>query len=366
MRYFLIAGEKSGDEHAAGLVKSLLNNDAEGEVRGIGGDAMTSEGVKLLFHYQEIAIMGFIEVVENIFRLRRLINSCKKDIIDFHPDIVILIDSAGFNLRIAKYAQKRGHKVHYFIPPKVWAWGSWRIKTLKRSVHCLYSILPFEQEYFKNKDLEVAYFGWPSKDWLTPSINQNDFGVREGAIAFLPGSRRQEISRHLPVLLSVARMNPDLHFIIWASDSVPETVFESVVLPENVKLLYSAKEEIKRAKVAIVASGTATLEMCLLGIPQIVIYKTGLINYLLARVLIKVNHISLPNLIAGKKVVLELIQRKCNPELINQELKKILKDTDYRQRMTSEYQEIRERILKENVYDKIARDMIERINLSSS
>ncbi len=362
MKYYIIAGEKSGDQHGAGLARQLLQIDGQTVIRGIGGDAMKLADVTLLFHSREMGVMGFTEVVSHLFRLNRLVRRCKKDLISFHPDAIILIDSAGFNLRIARFAKKRGFKVFYFIPPKVWAWGKWRLKSLRKNVNHIFVTLPFEQAFFAQQGFEVTYYGSPIGEQIDSDL-QRPFKNKEcdrKLVVLLPGSRYQEITKHLSLMLEVADLNRESDFVICGVDTVSNEVYNKYHLPPNTSISFdSTFSWLRNSHVAIVASGTATLEACLLRIPQLVIYKTGWFNYLIARLFIQVKFISLVNLIADKRIVQELLQSQCNKKSIDLELNRLMSDDAYRNNMLKSYEKIAKLLPKQNTYRKIALDIKE-------
>jgi len=352
MKYYIVAGEASGEVHGAQLARRFRSDDPTCELRGIGGQKMEEAGVSLLFRFSDIAVMGFWDVLCKVLSLRGFLNRCKEDISLHRPDAVVLIDSAGFNLRIAKYTRELDHriKIFYFVPPKIWAWGGWRIKQLRHAVDQIIVLFPFEQEYFESKGLSTHYFGYPA------SSDDSSSGKRSlNQIALLPGSRLQEINSTIPVMAEVAHLFPDYQFIICGMDVIREGQYGCRKFSENVELRWNCTAEVlEGSTVAVVTSGTATLEACYAEVPQVVVYRTSSLNYWIARLLIRVRYISLVNLVAGKKVVNELIQSNFNAESLSTELNKLILDQNYRNSILNSYKEIKEKLTGRNVYDKIS------------
>ena len=347
MRYYIIAGERSGDLHAGNLVQAIAKQDSAPLFKGFGGDYMKEAGVQLTVHYREMAFMGFAEVVANLNKISRNINICKKDIMDFGPDVVILVDYGGFNTRIAKFASKRNIKVFYYITPKVWAWYQSRALTLKRNVDRMFVILPFEKEFFQRFNWEVDYVGNPVLDAVKAHQRDKDFILKnnlpEGKplIALLPGSRKQELANVLPVMASIARKFPHFQFGVAAVSNLDKSLYASLGDLPNVTFIYNDTYNLLLyARAAVVTSGTATLETALLKVPQVVIYKTSAISYIIAKSFIKVPFISLVNLIAGKEVVREMIQGEMNPVSVSEELKRLVLNENYRREMMRAYEDI--------------------------
>ena len=358
MRYYIIAGETSGDVHGARLAEILRSNDLTAEIRGVGGQLMAAAGVTLLFQYHVIAVMGFWHVIKKGIVLQGYLQRCKKDIVSFKPDVVVLIDSAGFNLRIAKYLKRQdsGIKILYFIPPKVWAWGSWRIKQLQNNVDQLVVLFPFEQEFFMARGLTAHYYGYPEND---DKPSKTD--VIPNWVALLPGSRIQEIESTLPTMLEVAKRFSGYQFVICGMDVIPEEHYRRNKFPENVELRWNNVHKVLDGSIAaIVTSGTATLQACYAGVPQVVVYKTNWINYFIARVLVKVTHISLVNLIAGQEVVKELIQTRFKTNRLSDQLTRLIEDPSYREKILNWYKEIRGKLKCESVYEKTCNLIIQK------
>lgn len=330
MKYYLVAGEASGDLHGANLIKALKAEDNDAIFRYFGGDKMQVEGGELVKHYADMAFMGFTEVLLNLRTIFKNLKACKEDISNWKPDVLILIDFPGFNLKIAEFAKKNGIKVCYYISPKIWAWNQKRVLKIKRDVDKMFCILPFEVDFYKQWGMEVDYVGNPLLDEIsqfTPDLNfrSNHQLSDKKIIAFLPGSRKQEIERLLPAMLSITAQNPDYIFVIAAAPTFNESYYHQFIGDKNVHLLFNNTYNLlHNAHVAIVASGTATLETALFKVPQVVVYKGGTISIAIARMLVKIKFISLVNLIVNKKIVTELIQEDCNTERLNQELVQIL------------------------------------------
>jgi lipid-A-disaccharide synthase len=338
MKYYLIAGERSGDLHASNLMKALLNIDDNAEFRYFGGDYMQAVSGSMTVHYCKLAFMGFWEVIKNLNTIKKYIKLCKQDIDDFKPDAIILVDYAGFNLKIAKFARKNGYWVNYYISPKVWAWNQNRALKIKSRVNRMYSILPFEVDFYKKYDWdEVKYVGNPVVESVNNHyVNSNfkdeiELVSSSKVIAVLPGSRKQEIQYILPSIIDVIRDNPHHQFCVAAVKSLPKEIYDSITFLENATLIFDDTYNLlAHADAAIVTSGTATLETALWNVPQVVIYKANWISYNIAKALVKVEFISLVNLIIGSEVVKELIQNKCTGDYITKELNNLLKNgTDY-------------------------------------
>ncbi|TAH41538.1 MAG: lipid-A-disaccharide synthase [Bacteroidetes bacterium] len=349
MRYYIIAGEASGDLHGANLLKELNKLDSSAVFRAWGGDLMKGEGADLVKHYRDLAFMGFSEVIQNLRTILGNIAFCKKDILAYKPDVLILIDYPGFNLRIAEFAHEQGIKVFYYISPQIWAWKQSRVHKIKKFVDRMFVILPFEKEFYARFAMNVDFVGHPLLDSLEQKRNSfsslSDFRNKhklsaKPIIALLPGSRKQEVRVMLPLMLSVKESFPDYQFVIAGAPSLLSDFYKEVSNDPSVKMISDVTYElIYHAEAALVTSGTATLETALLGTPEVVCYKGGKISYAIARSLIKVKYISLVNLIMDKLIVTELIQDKLNTKNIISELKSIL-ETEARTKMLNEYSEL--------------------------
>jgi lipid-A-disaccharide synthase len=346
MRYYLVAGEASGDLHGANLMKALKEQDSEAEFRFFGGDLMQAEGGKLVKHYADMAFMGFIEVVLNLNAILQNLKFCKHDIATWQPDVLILIDFPGFNLKIADFAKQNNILVCYYISPKVWAWNQKRVLKIKRIVDHLFCILPFEVDFYKEWGMDVDYVGNPLLDAVAAFKPDENFAgehrlSEKKIIALLPGSRRQEISRLLPEMIAVAGNFPNHQFVIAGAPSFTADYYTQFIRSENIPVVFNATYDLlNNADAAIVASGTATLETALFNVPQVVVYKGHPISIGIARMVVKIKFISLVNLIMNREVVKELIQSDCSAEKITSELNAIINNKAYRQKMLTDYDEL--------------------------
>lgn len=346
MKYYIIAGERSGDLHGSNLVKSLSRLQPHASFRGFGGDEMQRTGVELVMHYDQLAFMGF-EAVLNFFKIARYMADCKKDILQYKPDALILIDYGGFNRRIASFGKANGIKVHYYIPPKVWAWRQNRAWQLKKSVDHMYVILPFEKDFFKKYNFDVDYVGNPVLDAIRsfkPTeffLEQQNMKQQKPLVALLPGSRTRELQKIVPLMAAVAKAQPAFHFVVAAIRNLSPELYKPLTGLENVRFIYDSTYDLLiHATAAIVTSGTATLETALFKVPQVVVYKAGYLEYLIATQVVKVKFISLVNLIAGKEVVKELIQDNASPERIGNELTKLIEPGNYRESIINAYEQL--------------------------
>lgn len=357
MKYYIIAGEASGDLHGSNLLKGLKKADPQAEFRCWGGDLMQAEGATLVKHYRELAFMGFWEVLKNIRTILGNIRFCKHDIAAYQPDVLLLIDYPGFNLRIAKWAKQQGIKVFYYISPQIWAWHSSRVHGIKASVDRMFVILPFEQAFYAQYDYPVDFVGHPLMDVVDrfeppAGFRQKHHLDERPIVALLPGSRKQEIERLLNVMLAVVPDFPGYQFVIAGAPSQEAAFYKQVLdehpLPEEqqsrVHLIdnqtYALLHE---AEAALVTSGTATLETALFGVPEVVCYKGSLFSYLIARRVVNVDYISLVNLIMDREIVKELIQEECTPTHIRAELQRLL-TPEYRQQLQRDYAELKQRV----------------------
>ena len=343
MRYYLVAGEASGDLHGANLMAALKAKDPQVEFRFFGGDLMKTEGGTLVKHYADMAFMGFVEVALNLRTILKNMKSCKEDIAAWQPDVVILIDFPGFNLKIAAYCKEKGFPVFYYISPKVWAWNQKRVLKIKKVVDKMFCILPFEVDFYKSWGMEVDYIGNPLLDAVfihqknENFLSQNNFSQKP-IVALLPGSRRQELKGILPDMLAVTDQFPDYQFVIAGAPSFAAEDYASFIGIKSVPVIFNQTYDLlEHASAALVASGTATLETALFHVPQMVLYKGNAITIAIARALIKIRFISLVNLIMDKQIVRELIQQDCNPNAISMELNRLLFDEVYRTQMLTNY-----------------------------
>lgn len=348
MKYYLIAGEASGDLHGSNLMRSILEEDPQAEFRFWGGDLMQSVGGTLVKHYKDLAFMGFVEVLFNLRTILSNISFCKQDITEFQPDAIIFIDYPGFNLQIAKWAKKEGIPTHYYISPQIWAWKEGRIKNIKRSVDQMYVILPFEKSFYESKhQYPVHFVGNPLIDAIAnrEEISLSEFQQKhqlpnKPIIAIIPGSRKQEISKMLHVMLEVVRDYPDYHFVIAGAPSQEPEFYEKAIGNKPVSLVFGETYNLMEvAHAALVTSGTATLETALFKVPEVVCYKGNYISYSIAKRIINLKYISLVNLILDKEAVTELIQGDFNVKNLKSELNKLL-DPSSRAKIKEDYERL--------------------------
>ncbi|MGV6827793.1 MAG: lipid-A-disaccharide synthase [Flavobacteriales bacterium] len=333
MKYYLIAGEASGDLHGANLIKELKKKDPQAVFHVWGGDLMEQAGGKLIKHYKDLAFMGFLEVILNLKTIFKNIAFCKKDIETFKPDVILYIDYPGFNMRIAKWAKQKGYKNHYYISPQIWAWKEGRIKAIKKDIDAMYVILPFEKDFYEKKhQFPVHFVGHPLIDAIADrtQVNPETF-IKENKldhrpiIALLPGSRKQEISKMLNIMLSITDDFKDYQFVIAGAPSQDLSFYQPFLQQKNVHLLLNKTYDLLSiANAALVTSGTATLETALFKVPQVVCYKSSWFSYEIGKSIVKLKYISLVNLILDKEVVTELIQTNFNTKNLKKELHKIL------------------------------------------
>ena len=372
MKYYIVSGEPSGDLHGAELVKNIKLIDKDAKIRGWGGDLMKEQGVEITKHIRDLAFMGFVEVLKNLPTLKKNFDFIKNDIDNFNPDAVILIDYPGFNLRLAKYLKLKGYTVIYYIAPQAWAWKKSRVKTIKKYIDRLFVILPFEKEFFSSYGIQVTYEGHPLNEIISnylknyspeksEKFRQNlKIGENDKIIALLPGSRMQEIEKKLPVMLDVSKHFKGYKFIVAASSSIPQSVYENFIYGyDNIILVYNRTYELlANSYAALVTSGTATPETALFGVPQIVCYKSGNLSYHIAKRIIKVKYISLVNLINDSLTVKEMIQHSCEVEPLLPEVKKLLEDTEYRNKISEGYKNLKNKLGSGNIVKSIAAQMV--------
>ena len=363
MKYYLIAGEASGDLHASNLMKSLTRYDNNADFRFFGGDLMEQAGGTLVKHYREMAFMGLVDVVANLKTISRNLEICKKDISDWKPDVIILVDYAGFNLRVAEFAKNNGFRVFYYISPKVWAWRKSRIEKLRKFTDRIFVIFPFEVDFFRTHGLEVEFYGNPLTDsylnFKKKKITAKKFREEnrlgeDHIVALLAGSRKHEVQRCLPEMLKAASAFPEYRFVIAGTRSVPEEIYRSIIGKQKVNLIFDQTYALLNAsRAAVVTSGTATLETALFKVPQVVIYKTSPVNYIIGRPFIRIRFFSLVNLIANKEVVKELLQFNL-AEKITRELNALLRDKEYQMEMKTDYNRILDLIGTHGTSERIA------------
>ena len=354
MRYYVISGEQSGDMHASNLVAELKKKDCNAEIRAWGGDKLKEQGVQIVKHIKDLAFMGFWEVIVNLPTILSNISFCKKDILAFLPDALILVDYPGFNFRIAEFAKQNGIKVFYYISPQIWAWKRNRIKQIKKNVDKMFVILPFEKDFYQKNNFEVDFVGHP----LLDEISKDDFSFSiktdKDIIALLPGSRRQEISKILPKMLSVVNDFTDFQFVVATTNSVEEEYYKNII--GNKEVLFAKNETyglLANTKAALVTSGTATLETALFGIPQVVCYKTNFFSFLIAKCLVKTKFISLVNIIMDKPVVKELIQDELIQKNLFSSLSEILENSN-RKKIQEDYNILKVKLGVEGASEKVA------------
>lgn len=350
MRYYIIAGEASGDLHGSNLIAALNKKDPQAKIRAWGGNLMKKQGATLVKHYKDLAFMGFVEVLLHLRTILRNLKFCKKDILRFKPDALILIDYPGFNLKIAKFAHEHNIKVYYYISPQVWAWKKRRVHTIKKVVDKMMVILPFEKDFYDNYSVDAHFVGHPLLDEISKTRNvnkqtfvkQNNLDSKKEIIALLPGSRKQEVSRMLEVMLKVVDKFPKYQFVVACAPSLSLEFYEKLVAGYNVKLVVNKTYQLlQMASAAVVTSGTATLETALFFVPEVICYKGNPISYSIAKRLVKVKYICLVNLIMDKPVVKELIQDDLTVENISDELKQLLTDPKRQRRLLDDYEELR-------------------------
>lgn len=351
MKYYIIAGEASGDLHASNLIKALQQQDANADFRAWGGDMMEQAGAVVVKHYRDLAFMGFTQVLMNLRTIFRNLAFCKADILEYKPDALILVDYPGFNLRIAKWAKEQGLKIIYYISPQVWAWKENRVKSIKECVDKMLVILPFEKEFYAKWNYEVEYVGHPLVE-VIDAFKQNatadknsttDLFSSDKIIALLPGSRKQEILKKLPVMLQVSKYFPEYTFVVAKAPGQDDVFYNDMLRNyANVKSVSGKTYNLLiHAKAALVTSGTATLETALFGVPEVVCYKGSAVEYEIAKRIIKIKYISLVNLIMNKLVVKELIQHELTVENVKNELSQLLTSADRKQQLLQDYAALR-------------------------
>tara|TARA_R110002096_G_scaffold353021_2_gene546300 strand:- start:2121 stop:3251 length:1131 start_codon:yes stop_codon:yes gene_type:complete len=373
MNYYIISGEASGDLHGANLIKAIKKLDTSASFRFWGGDLMAAEAGTPIKHYKELAFMGFIEVIMNLPTILKNISFCKKDIRANRPDVVILIDYPGFNLRIAKAVKGMGIKAFYYISPSIWAWKQSRVHLIKKVVDRMFVILPFEKAFYKKFDVDVDYVGHPlldaiekrdnseeRKSTLRKEMNLDD----QNMVLLLPGSRKQEINAMLPIMLEQSKSFPKFQFVIGAAPGLDLSIFDNFIKTyPKVKIVVNRTYDLLQlAHAALVTSGTATLETALFKVPEVVCYKGSFISYQIAKRLVKVKYISLVNLIMDREVVKELIQEDLNEKLLKAELGKLLEDNAYRAEMQANFEKLIDQLGDGGASMRLAQLMVEDLN----
>jgi lipid-A-disaccharide synthase len=364
MKYYIISGERSGDLHASNLIRSIQLLDPNATFRGMGGDFSKQAGLNLCAHYEEVAVMGFVEVVFGFRKVIKYLNLIKNDILTQQPDVLILVDYGGFNMKMAAFAKAHKIPVHYYIPPKVWAWNQKRAYKLKQITDRLYSILPFEPAFFEKFGVEAQYVGNPLLDEIAkfephPFFHQKNELSYQPIIALLPGSRRQELKSMLSVMLEVVKNFPNAQFVIAGVSNLKKELYQPAV-EAGIKVVVDQTYDIlHHATAAIVTSGTATLETALFRVPQVVVYRTSRLSYTIAKRLIRVSFISLVNLIADQEVVTELIQGDFNEKLLTKELNLILANIQHKAKILNGYDTVKEKLGTGSASENTARLLVE-------
>lgn len=368
MNYFIIAGEQSGDLHGSNLIKGLKESDSNAEIICWGGDLMEAAGARVLMHYKHTAFMGFSAVIKNLGTIKRNLELCKQHIREHNPDVVILIDYPGFNLRIAEFAKGAGFRTFYYISPKFWAWNEGRVEKVKKYIDRMFIIFPFETNFYRTHGIETAYMGnplvddtsariagFPGKNEIRKSLGIDDKPV----IALLAGSRRHEVEHILPEMLKVVHRFPEYRFILAGVKNLNDEIYRNIIGNDDIMLIKEKTCEILHlAQAALVASGTATLEAALYGTPQIVCYKGDFISMLIGWMVIRVKHISLVNLIMNEGVVRELVQYDLTEDELYKELKSILPGGKRREKMLLQYEELRQILGPAGASSRIAAAMV--------
>jgi len=369
MKYFILAGEASGDLHGSFLVKEIKKIDKDAVFEGWGGDLLINEGVKVLKHIRELAFMGFVEVLQNLSTIKKNFKLCKNQISEFNPDVVIYVDYPGFNLRMAKWVKNAEIKSLYFISPNVWAWKAKRVFKIRDFTDRMYTILPFEKEFYKSFGIDVEYFGHPLVD-VVNNYQKSDFNdfcklnnlSGKPIIALMAGSRRQEIKHMLPIMAELAMEYADYEFVITGAPAIDEEFYNEFIKDRPVKLIFGKTYEILSHSVAgLITSGTATLEAALFELPQVVCYKGGKVSVAIARWVANVKYISLVNLILDKNAVTELIQKDLNIKNLKFELNNILPNGNNSELIKENYKSLFERLGQYGIYKRIAENMYKRI-----
>ncbi len=366
MKYFIIAGEASGDLHGSHLVEQIKLIDSNAEFEGWGGDLLKNQGMNVLKHIRELAFMGFVEVIQNLSTIRENFKLCKQQILEYNPDAVIFVDYPGFNLRMAKWVKEHGIKSLYFISPNVWAWKANRVYKVRDYVDRMYTILPFEKAFYAKYGVEVEYFGHPlvdiSNNYRKKSIEEfRDEHKLDSKpiIALMAGSRKQEIKHMLPIMAVAALKFPEFNFIITGAPAIDREFYNSILVDSEIKIVFGQTYEILSHSVAgFITSGTATLEAALFGVPQVVCYKGGKVSVAIARMVANVKYISLVNLILDKPAVKELIQDDLNAENLFSELKNILPNGKNSNKIKENYVSLYNILNQPGIYKRIAENMV--------
>ena len=368
MKYYIIAGEASGDLHGANLMKAIKKKDEQADFRFWGGDLMHGESANIAVHYKDIAFMGFWEVITNLDKILKNIKFCKKDILYYEPDTIIFIDYPGFNMRIARWAKEKGFVTQYYVSPQIWAWKENRIKSIKRDIDYLYVILPFEKDFYETKhSFKVDFVGHPLIDAINTFEYQDEASFKadndlldKPIIALLPGSRKQEIQKMLSVMMQMAPSFEDYQFVIAGAPGLTRADYQPFLQKNNMLLVENKTYNLLHiAHAALVTSGTATLETALFEVPQVVCYKGNYLSYLIAKRIISLKYISLVNLIMNEEVVKELIQADFNADSLKNELHKILAGKKHTE-IKDKYKELKDKLGQEGASQKTADFIMER------
>jgi lipid-A-disaccharide synthase len=371
MKYYIIAGETSGDIHASNLIKGIRKYDANADIRGWGGEAMKKEGVDVVKHINELGFMGLVEVLLHLKTIRRNFKFAYDDIRSFNPDVLILVDFPGFNLRVAKFAFTHNLKVFYYISPTVWAWHTSRVYQVKKYVSKMFVILPFEKDFYKKYDIDVIYEGSPILDALGKTLEKTELFETfceqnslppKPIVAILPGSRVQEISKMLPIMTEVASSFPEYSFVIAGMSFLPPSLYENFTKQNNVFIVFDKTYLLlHQAKAAIVASGTATLETALFNVPQVVCYKTNPITFSIGKRIVKIKYVSLVNLMLGKEAIHELLQNKLTVKNLKREVQLILDDA-HREVIFSDYKRFSSLMGEKGASERVAKQMVKMLS----
>lgn len=363
MKYYIIAGEASGDLHGSNLIASLQQRDPQAVIRAWGGDLMQKAGAHIVKHYRDLAFMGFVEVLQHLGTILKNIRFCKEDIAGFKPVVVIFIDYPGFNLRIVEWAKKQGFKTAYYISPTIWAWNEGRINTIKKYVDLMLVILPFEKEFYKKHDYSAVFVGHPLVEVIDRELTApSTLPKVRPTVALLPGSRTQEIKKNLPLMLKMVAEFPECDFMIAQAPGQEASLYRMIMGGQPVPLINNKTYDLmKIADAALVTSGTATLECALMGVPQVVVYKSNAMTYQIAKRLVKVKYISLVNLILNKPVVAELIQNDFNEEKLRENLDVLLHDYELKDKMQVAYTKLWKVLLKDEKASDLASEAIQKL-----
>ena len=362
MKYYIIAGEASGDLHGSNMIKHLLIFDKEANIRAWGGDLMSKAGANVVKHYRDLAFMGFLEVAKNIGTIRKNFDYCKQDISEFKPDTVIFIDYPGFNLRMAKWAKEQAYRTQYYISPTIWAWNTGRVHKVKAYIDQMFTILPFELDFYKKYDYDAIFVGHPLMDAIDQfSLETIEESKDKPNVALLPGSRKQELEKILPILAKVVALCPEYHFILaavpWQNIDLYKAHFTP--MPINLQIETDRTYDILSAVDAgIITSGTATLETALFNVPQVVVYKTSAVTYFLAKSFAKIKHISLPNILLEEELLTELVQGVCTPQNIIDELNSLFEPIK-RQKILDKYKELKTKLGDVGANERVAKAIYE-------